>query len=1076
MASAPPAAGQAEIPESAKAVTDGARSAQATTEAAPKKKSKSRRGLKEHETLDDEVEQEDQEDQEDQEGSSSDDEETDIGKRKKSYPENESMSKDEVKERSPLGRFVRFNRKLGSGSYKVVYLGFDNDTGMEVAWNIISFQHMEKKAKKRISDEINMLKTLKHPKIIAFINAWTNKQQEQVCFITERITGGSLLQYIKRINAPLKLKVIRNWCRQILEGLNYLHTRPDPIIHRDLKCDNIFINGNRGDIVIGDLGLSTTLKQSCARSIVGTIDFIAPEIYDEKYGTAVDIYAFGMVLLEMIGREQPWSECETEGQVYKKVMAGEKPRNLRRVKDELLRGIIMQCARAKPDERPTAQQLLEHEWLEEPEGTSGTGSGNVLCELLPMDEAPEDVPDVDIFPQLPQLEKIAEEEEETEVAQSEAWETDSRVPGDDVTRPTSPEQLQSPSNSRHLGGSAGRQSGSSELPHSVSIASLLERTEPAQADGLGLLTETVREVHIPSPAQGASGPLEERPAPTPATTPAEKPPAATPPATTAPATTPPATTPPATTPPATTPATTPAATTPPATTPAATPATTPPGTTAASTPAEPALEPLAPETTQRLRGVPEVEEAPSLPPPPFSQLGQGHVPDDSSPRALRPKDTVEEPEPDPEECEAAATANSEVEPHDSVSACAASETGSIVGDPTTSQSVKRLEPPHRSQEEAAYGLSDSGHIQVLSAPRISHSERDFMAALRAVNEDVITECVINTKNSRGIPYEIKFDFDRKKDNVLIAAFCLFGDGSVDKGMGYEKLTVDIEHAVMKRCCQLAGLDEAGAAAVQVAALTMHQGAVQARTEGPTESAAQAAASKEKDKEYPEHEDSKVNWFSLGWPSAKYLSLSSEICKANAEKGGPEEVLKDQRDAVSLLQRSLAYLIPKVTEEWFATIGEWCQQTTEAVELFRTYHHIQSRGGVVDAPIWDKLSSEVKKKDEKEAKKKEDRLKDQLNRQQEKLQRKEHRNLESSTMYQTMMDACLGAVSNTGKTTTTASTTDTAASKGPSSRTSQATPTNASASPPKPETMKSQPSTPRSSKDPAGLGRGPQLAP
>ena len=127
-----------------------------------------------------------------------------------------------------------------------------------------------------------MLKTLKHPKIIAFINAWTNKEKEQarmhcgrfvvvisdsvcrqefgntthrsstsailamsrqVCFITERITGGSLLQYIKRINAPLKQKVIKNWCRQILEGLDYLHTRPDPVIHRDLKCDNIFING-----------------------------------------------------------------------------------------------------------------------------------------------------------------------------------------------------------------------------------------------------------------------------------------------------------------------------------------------------------------------------------------------------------------------------------------------------------------------------------------------------------------------------------------------------------------------------------------------------------------------------------------------------------------------------------------------------------------------------------------------------------------------------------------------------------------------------------------------------------------
>ena len=44
------------------------------------------------------------------------------------------------------------------------------------------------------------------------------EQQNEVCFITERITGGSLLQYIKRINAPLKQKVIKNWCRQILEG------------------------------------------------------------------------------------------------------------------------------------------------------------------------------------------------------------------------------------------------------------------------------------------------------------------------------------------------------------------------------------------------------------------------------------------------------------------------------------------------------------------------------------------------------------------------------------------------------------------------------------------------------------------------------------------------------------------------------------------------------------------------------------------------------------------------------------------------------------------------------------------
>eukprot|EP00434_Breviolum_minutum_P040816 symbB.v1.2.036288.t2/scaffold5089.1/size31073/2 len=399
-----------------------------------------------------------------------------------------NISKDEVIERSPEGRFVRFNRKLGSGPYKVVFLGSHEVTGMEVAWNIISLHNLDKlhaeftrchmlkfykvvmdlfegnlggvritgrrpgkweerlsagrnvdlqykgwhqcgggqdlqvirRIKKtcstvttaevsavshkitaatvadlspalcgsgkgcrratvdrndqeRISEEIDIFKTLQPPNIIAFQCAWTNKEKQQVCFITERITGGSLRQYIERSKDPLEQKVIKNWCRQILAGLEYLHACADPVIHRDLKCDNIFTNGNHG-VVIGDLGLSTTLKNSCARSIVGTrtIDFIAPEIYDEKYGTAVDIYAFGMVLLEMIGREQPWSECATHGctwkirstrtypmrEVCEKVRAGKWPRNLLSVKDVLLRDIVIQCSQMKPEDRPSATQLL----------------------------------------------------------------------------------------------------------------------------------------------------------------------------------------------------------------------------------------------------------------------------------------------------------------------------------------------------------------------------------------------------------------------------------------------------------------------------------------------------------------------------------------------------------------------------------------------------------------------------------------------------------------------------------------------------------------------------------------------
>ena len=173
-------------------------------------------------------------------------------------------------ERSPKNRFLRFNRKLGAGSYKDVYLGFDTHTGCEVAWNVIGFQHLSKQERKRISEEINIAKTLSNPRIITFVNAWINKQKEEVVFITERVTGGSLRQYFTRLGAPLKMKVIRNWSKQILEGLHYLHNhQPNPVIHRDLKCDNIFINGNVGELLIGDLGLSTALKDS--RVMVFTI-------------------------------------------------------------------------------------------------------------------------------------------------------------------------------------------------------------------------------------------------------------------------------------------------------------------------------------------------------------------------------------------------------------------------------------------------------------------------------------------------------------------------------------------------------------------------------------------------------------------------------------------------------------------------------------------------------------------------------------------------------------------------------------------------------------------------------------
>jgi len=66
------------------------------------------------------------------------------------------------------------------------------------------------------------------------------------------------------------IRAVKNWARQILHGLVYLHSHDPPVIHRDLKCDNIFVNGHLGQVKIGDLGLAAVLRGSqAAHSVIG---------------------------------------------------------------------------------------------------------------------------------------------------------------------------------------------------------------------------------------------------------------------------------------------------------------------------------------------------------------------------------------------------------------------------------------------------------------------------------------------------------------------------------------------------------------------------------------------------------------------------------------------------------------------------------------------------------------------------------------------------------------------------------------------------------------------------------------
>ncbi|XP_069906150.1 serine/threonine-protein kinase WNK2 isoform X5 [Oryctolagus cuniculus] len=293
------------------------------------------------------------------------------GRARREEPGEEEDDEDDLKAvaTSLDGRFLKFDIELGRGSFKTVYKGLDTETWVEVAWCELQDRKLTKLERQRFKEEAEMLKGLQHPNIVRFYDFWESSAKGKRCIVlvTELMTSGTLKTYLKRFKV-MKPKVLRSWCRQILKGLLFLHTRTPPIIHRDLKCDNIFITGPTGSVKIGDLGLATLKRASFAKSVIGTPEFMAPEMYEEHYDESVDVYAFGMCMLEMATSEYPYSECQNAAQIYRKVTCGIKPASFEKVHDPEIKEIIGECICKNKEERYEIKDLLSHAFFAEDTG------------------------------------------------------------------------------------------------------------------------------------------------------------------------------------------------------------------------------------------------------------------------------------------------------------------------------------------------------------------------------------------------------------------------------------------------------------------------------------------------------------------------------------------------------------------------------------------------------------------------------------------------------------------------------------------------------------------------------------
>ncbi|XP_021771478.1 serine/threonine-protein kinase WNK8-like [Chenopodium quinoa] len=269
-------------------------------------------------------------------------------------------------ETSSSGRYIRYNEIIGKGTTKKVYKGLDRALGMEIAWckteltedmlNNMEFLEL-------LLTEGGLLMLLDHENIVKCYDSWVDEEAKTIHMITEYFPSGNLVQYLRNNHTLEGNAAIKNWCRQILNGIAYLHSQTPPIVHRDIKAENIFINGKTGCVKLADFGFALSLEQGTCSQKYGTPRYMAPEIREGNgYNQLADIHSFGMCVLEMFTGEPPYSNCSTQSGFLALVEAGVEPPELCKVEGDDAYQFISKCL-APASERPSAIELLNDPFL-----------------------------------------------------------------------------------------------------------------------------------------------------------------------------------------------------------------------------------------------------------------------------------------------------------------------------------------------------------------------------------------------------------------------------------------------------------------------------------------------------------------------------------------------------------------------------------------------------------------------------------------------------------------------------------------------------------------------------------------
>lgn len=199
-------------------------------------------------------------------------------------------------------------RKLGEGTYSTVYKVRRITDNNEYAMKRIKMQKLTSKEQENAINEVRFLASIKHANIISYKEAIFDEPSASLYIIMEYMPGGDLLnkiRYLKKKNRYFEEPIIWSYLIQLIKALKQLHDLH--ILHRDLKCANVFLSRDHKVAKLGDLNVSKIAKMGMLYTQTGTPYYASPEVWrDKPYDFKSDIWSLGCVLYEICCLKTPF--------------------------------------------------------------------------------------------------------------------------------------------------------------------------------------------------------------------------------------------------------------------------------------------------------------------------------------------------------------------------------------------------------------------------------------------------------------------------------------------------------------------------------------------------------------------------------------------------------------------------------------------------------------------------------------------------------------------------------------------------------------------------------------------------